>query len=231
MHLSVTTYLDPARHYRVLDFGSLADGPQGATHRDLFEGYRMDMVGMDVQPGPNVDVVMSKPYRIPAKSGSFDLVITGSTFEHVPFFWASMLELARVLRPGGLIFLTAPSRGHRHARIDLWRFYPDAMRALAAYSGLILREAYTDFPPTQPDSRRLDYSKVERRTSYWGDTVGVFEKPRRYPRRLALERAAVCWWANRVGGVGSVPRTPPAKGRQRVVPALLRAARQTKARG
>jgi SAM-dependent methyltransferase len=226
MQLSIQTYLDPNRHYRALDFGSLSDGPNGPTHHDLFDGYQIDMIGMDVQPGPNVDVVMSKPYRIPAKSDSFDLVLTGSTFEHVPFFWASMLELARVVRRGGLIFFTAPSRGHKHASIDLWRFYPDAMRSLAAYSGLTLLEAYTDFPPVQSNSRRLDYRTVERRTSYWGDTVGVFEKPSRYPRRIALERAAACWWANRISGIEAVPRTRPAKGRQRVVRRILRASRE-----
>lgn len=216
MRLCISTYLEQGRPYRALDFGSLADGPDGLTHHDLLSDYQVDMIGMDVQAGPNVDVVMKKPYRIPARTNSFDLILTGSTFEHVPFFWASMLELARVLRPGGLIFLTAPSRGHKHAAVDLWRFYPDSMRALAGFSGLQLREAHTDFPPRLEGSRRLDYRKVGGRASYWGDTIGVFEKPRRYSRLIAVERIAVRWWANRIGGVASVPRAAPAPGRRRV---------------
>ena len=227
MRLCITTHLEPGRPYRALDFGSLSDGPGGLTHHDLLNDYQVEMIGMDVQPGPNVDVVMTKPYRIPARANSYDLILTGSTFEHVPFFWASMLELARVLRPGGLIFFTAPSRGHKHAAVDLWRFYPDSMRALAAFAGLRLREAHTDFPPKQEGSRRLDYTEVEGRTSYWGDTVGVFEKPQRYSRLIALERIALCWWANRIGGVESVPRPAPTPGRRRVFSRLRQDARAT----
>jgi SAM-dependent methyltransferase len=226
MRLCITTYLDPTRPYRVLDFGSMADGPDGLTHNDLLEDYQVDVTGMDVQQGHNVDVLMSKPYRIPARANTFDVVLTGSTFEHVPFFWASILELGRVVKPGGLIFLTAPSRGHRHAAIDLWRFYPDSMRSLAAWAGLDLLEAHTDFPPVQEGSRRLDYRKVERQTTYWGDTVGVFEKPRHYSRLVRLERIALCWWANRVSGIESVKRPGAAPGRRRVAVASARRERR-----
>ena len=59
---------------------------------------------------------MEKPYRIPVKSGSFDIVLSGQVFEHVPLFWASLLEIARVMKPEGYFFLTVPSRGHVHAK-------------------------------------------------------------------------------------------------------------------
>src|SRR3954469_13315655 len=113
MQLSVDTYMRKDRHYDVLDFGSQAAGNK-RTHREVLAGYDVDYVGVDVVAGENVDLVMRKPYRIPVKSNSFDLVITSSAFEHIPFMWASFLEITRVLRPGGLIFLTAPSRGHIH---------------------------------------------------------------------------------------------------------------------
>ena len=122
MQLSVDTYLTKSRHYRVLDFGSQAAG-DGHTHREVLVGYDVDYVGVDVVPGENVDVVMTKPYRVPMKSNSVDLVITGSAFEHIPFMWASFLEISRVVKPGGLIFLTAPSRGHIHFTVDCWRYY------------------------------------------------------------------------------------------------------------
>jgi hypothetical protein len=49
-----------------------------------------------------------------------------------------------VLKPNGYLFLTAPSRGHHHSTYDLWRYYPDGMRALAAQADLRLLAAYTD---------------------------------------------------------------------------------------
>lgn len=134
MQLSVETYLRKGRHYDVLDFGLQAAG-HGRTHREVLVGYDVSYLGVDVVPGENVDVVMKKPYRLLVKSNSVDVVLTGSAFEHIPFMWASFLEISRVLRPGGLIFLTAPSRGHIHFDMDCWRFYPDSMRALAAFPG------------------------------------------------------------------------------------------------
>ena len=214
MQLSVDTYLRKDRHYDVLDFGSQAAGNR-RTHREVLVGYDVDYVGVDVVPGENVDVVMAKPYRVPLKSNSFDLVITGSAFEHIPFMWASFLEISRVLRPGGLIFLTAPSRGHIHFDMDCWRFYPDAMRALAAFARMQLLEAHTDMPPKHPRGG-VDYAGVDYERNYWGDTVGVFRKPQSYSLLVRPVREVIVWWANRVTGIEHVPRKYGSTERYRV---------------
>ena len=46
-----------------------------------------------------------------------------------------MAEIERVLRPGGLCCIIAPSGGPKHgaAENDCYRFYEDGMRALAKY--------------------------------------------------------------------------------------------------
>jgi len=214
MQLSVDTYLKKHRHYDVLDLGSQAAGNM-RTHREVLVGYDVDYVGVDVVAGPNVDIVMTKPYRIPVKSNSYDLVITGSAFEHIPFMWASFLEIARVLRPGGLVFLTAPSRGHIHFEQDCWRFYPDSMRALAAFARMDLLEAHTDMPPKHPRGG-VDYAGVDYDRNYWGDTVGVFRKPQKYSLAVRPVRELVIWWANRVNGIDHVPRKYGSKKRYRV---------------
>jgi SAM-dependent methyltransferase len=195
MRRCIEDFMPDDRHYKVVDFGSFMKR-DGTTHRDLLAGRDCAVLGLDIVGGRNVDVVMSRrrPYRIPLASNSVDIVFCGQVFEHVPFFFASMLELQRILRPGGRIFLTVPSRGHRHNVYDCWRFYPDGLRAMAAFSGLELERATTDFPPM--DSGKFDYT---RSTSYWGDTTGVFRKPGRGPRlRLALVRRVVTWWSNSV---------------------------------
>jgi SAM-dependent methyltransferase len=214
MKLCLETHLDPAQHYRVIDFGSQAVGEKHATHRDLLIDYDVTVTGVDIAPGPNVDVVMRKPYRVPVKSNSADVILSGQVFEHIPFFWASFLELCRVVRPGGYIFITAPSRGHRHYNVDCWRYYPDSMRALAAIGRMTLLEAHTDLPPRRPGSRRVDYAAIDARRAYWGDTVGVFQKPARYSKTVAVVREVNVWWANRVGGIGRVPAPRPVPGRR-----------------
>lgn len=212
MALSIQRYMDKGRRYRVLDFGSGMSPGQTLTHRSLLDDFEYDYVGVDIRRGRNIDLVMDKPYRIPLKSTSIDIVLSGQVFEHVPFFWASLLEIARVMKPEAYFFLTVPSRGHMHSTYDCWRIYPDGLRAMGAWSRLTLREAFTDFPPQIRTAegrtrKRHDFAAIDVENYYWGDTVGVFQKPARYPElRAAVLRRAVLTWANRIGDLEGAPR-------------------------
>ena len=153
----VATYLDPEVPLRVLDLGSY---DVNGSYRPFFEKPNWRYEGADMGPGPNVDHVLTDPYRWSLADESFDVVVTGQAFEHIKFYWRTFDEMVRVLRPGGHIFLLAPSKGveHRHP-VDCWRFYRDGMRALGEMGGLEVLEAETRWDNT------------------WGDTVGVFRKP------------------------------------------------------
>jgi len=200
MKRCIDDFMPAERHYRVVDFGSFLKTP-GTSHRDLLAGRNCTILGVDIVSGNNVDIVMPKPYKIPLASNSVDVVISGQVFEHIPFFFTSMLEIRRILRPGGLMFLTVPSRGHEHNVYDCWRFYPDGIRAMAAFAALDVERATTDFPPKS--GNRLDYSRA---SSYWGDTTGVFRKPTRSPRlRLAVVRTVMKAWSNSVGDLEDHP--------------------------
>jgi len=127
-------------------------------------------------------VVLASPYRLPFASFSADVIVSGQAFEHVEYFWLTWLEMARVLKPGGLIFLLAPSRGpeHRYPQ-DCWRFYPDGFRALGKYAGMELLQVSTDWQPHASED-----------SAPWGDTVGVFRQPPLSPsmrwRRALMQR-------------------------------------------
>jgi SAM-dependent methyltransferase len=154
----VGTYLRPEEALRVLDIGSY---DVNGSYRPLFQanpGWRYE--GADMQAGPNVDHVLVDPYRWTLPDQSYDLIVSGQAFEHIKFFWLTWREVVRVLKPGGLIFLIAPSRGveHRHP-VDCWRFYRDGFRALGELEALEVLEAET------------------RWENPWGDTIGVFRKP------------------------------------------------------
>jgi SAM-dependent methyltransferase len=220
MERCIEQYMEKGRRYRVLDFGSGTSPKQTLTHRELLREYDCDYTGVDVRAGNNIDIVMEKPYRIPLKSRSFDIVLSGQVFEHVPFFWASLLEVARVMKPGAYFFMTVPSRGHVHSTYDCWRVYPDGLRAMAAWSRLRLREGFTDFPPTiaertgERHRKKHDFEAIDSEDHYWGDTVGVFQRPARYPTlRAAVLRWPVLLWANRIGGLEGVAR-PKARPRE-----------------
>lgn len=147
----------------VTDVGSM---DVNGSYRSIFPSCHY--IGVDREPGPGVDVVAQDPYRYPLPSRSSDLVVSGQAFEHMEFFWLAWLEMCRIVKFGGLIFLLAPSRGPEHRfPVDCWRFYPDGFRALAKWSGVELVEVTTDWEPVpEPDS------------AAWGDTVGVFRRYR-----------------------------------------------------
>lgn len=203
MRRCIADFVPTDRRLTVVDFGSGTNPKvfeQGMTHSELFADYDVDMIGIDVEQRHNVDIVMTKPYRVPLKSNSVDVVVSGQTFEHIPFFWASMLEIGRVLKPGGVFIMTVPSRGHPHTKVDCWRYYEDGVRAMAAFTGLKVRLASTDFPIKKEGRGRIyDLISDADVEGYWGDTVGVLQKPANYPtRRMALVRGPVVWWANRI---------------------------------
>ncbi|MFN2563349.1 MAG: class I SAM-dependent methyltransferase [Jatrophihabitans sp.] len=207
MKRALAQYLPQGRHLDILELGSGTSPGQTKTHRSLLTQVDHSYFGVDVREGNNIDAVMTKPYTIPAKSRSQDVVISGSVFEHIPFFWASMLEVARVLRPGGVFFMSVPSRGHKHSPIDCWRYYPDGLRAMAASSRLMLLESHIHYPPLTEDNRH-DYPRIDISNHYWGDAVGVFQKPERYPLEMSVVRPVVRWWANRASAFGPLGKTP-----------------------
>jgi FkbM family methyltransferase len=197
MQKCIDSYMDTKKHSLVVDFGSRVVSNQLLKHKDLLHDYNIKYIGVDVGPGDNVDVVMEKPYSLPFPDRSVDIILSGQVFEHVPFFWASFLEMTRVLKPDGYIFLTAPSRGHTHAHpYDCWRYYPDGYKALAAYANLRLLEVHTDFPPRRLSNGRFDYTSVPS-SAYWGDSVGVFQKTEAHDEHsIAKVREIMVEWAN-----------------------------------
>src|SRR5512139_3480772 len=84
----------------VLDVGSL---DVNGTYRELVERRGWRYTGLDIVDGPNVDIVAADPYRYPIADDACDVVISGSTMEHVEQVWLWIPELVRVLRPGGML--------------------------------------------------------------------------------------------------------------------------------
>ena len=69
----------------------------------------------------------------------YDLVISCQVLEHLPNPAQAMREMTRVMKPGGLIFLSTNFLYPRHgAPHDYFRFTENALRSLALRSGLEL---------------------------------------------------------------------------------------------
>ena len=121
----------------VLDVGSL---DYNGSYRPLIEARGWQYTGLDLKPGRNVDIVSRDPYAYPLPAGSFDLVISGSTMEHVKAIWLWVPELVRVCRPGGMVGIVTHWSFVEHrwpdlGILDYWRILPDGLRALFEASG------------------------------------------------------------------------------------------------
>jgi SAM-dependent methyltransferase len=154
---------------RILDVGAAAAAVGAETYRPLFDKSRWHYLGMDVCAGDNVDIVVADPYDWrEIDDASFDVVISGQAFEHIEWPWLSMMEIARVVRPCGIVAVTAPSGGHVHRYPkDCWRYYPDGFPALAAFAGLEVLESEVDFGYAYPSC------------AFWGDAFAILQRPLR----------------------------------------------------
>lgn len=119
----------------VLDVGSL---DVNGTLRPLVLDRGWQYTGLDMAAGENVDVVADDPFCYPFDDGLFDVVMTGSTMEHVTAIWRWIPELVRVLRPGGFLAIHTHWQWKEHRYpLDCWRVLPDGMRFLFDETGLL----------------------------------------------------------------------------------------------
>ncbi len=140
-------YLSEEKTYRILDVGSY--GVNG-TYRDIFIERKFKYLGLDIEKGPNVDIVPKSIYDWKEiNDDQFDVIISGQAFEHIEFFWITMQEMARVLKKNGLVCIIAPNGfgEHRHP-VDCWRFFSDGMIALARWTNLTVIHAHTNCAPS-----------------------------------------------------------------------------------
>lgn len=148
----------PNKTLDVVDIGSF---DVNGTLKPVFHGHRY--TGVDMSAGPNVDIVCMNQ-AIPLEDGSTDIVVSSSCLEHDECFWESFVEMCRLVKPGGYVYINAPSAGFYHAcPQDCWRFYPDSWKALEKWArrrgyAVNLLEAYTDS------------------SCIWKNSVGIFQK-------------------------------------------------------
>lgn len=151
MHLSslekmkrfIFDYLCFNQEFSILDVGSLS---VNGSYREIFNKKNWKYTGVDIVKGENVDIVLKNPFNWSKelKSDSFDIVVSGQTFEHIERPWEVIKEIHRVMKPGGICCIIAPSVGDYHEPPDCWRFYSDGLKALAEYADLEVVSCITD---------------------------------------------------------------------------------------
>ena len=119
------------KSFRVLDAGA------GSTpYRDLFGHVEYEACDIVDKVGGALDYVCDLA-DLPVPDGSYDLVFCSQVLEHVKNPQKVMREFARIAKPGGQVWLSAPLCYQEHEKpYDYFRYTRFAWRLLARRAGL-----------------------------------------------------------------------------------------------
>lgn len=156
------------RHYAnfIKDYckqpGKLLDvGAEGCEFYKIAKDASHEYLTLNTNGSPTY-LVKGDPYNWNIENCYFDYVISSSTFEHIEFPWLTFLEMVRVTKKDGYIYINAPSCGDAHWDWDGWRYYKGSMEAFAKWGKVKLINAFVDKGPDSDQG--------------WHDCVGIFQK-------------------------------------------------------
>ena len=174
------TYLDTSIALSILDIGSLDTTGDDFNYKSIFNVPNWNYAGLDFINGENVDILVYDIYNIlEINDNSYDVIISGQLFEHLEFFWITMSEIERILKPGGICCIIAPSGGPKHgvSEHDCYRFYEDGMAALARCVDFEILHVSTNYSDEakpwcdsclvakKPNANIKDFADLENRVS------------------------------------------------------------------
>src|SRR6266481_1635958 len=114
----------PGSDLCVLDIGGRLQ-----PYRQLLGTCTKHYVAVDLHMTPPVNVAAAAE-ALPFRDAQFDFVICTQEFEYLPDPRLAVAEIKRVLRRGGVLFLSAPSVFLRDNDKECWRFLPEGLRHL-----------------------------------------------------------------------------------------------------
>jgi SAM-dependent methyltransferase len=146
----LTTSLErvaPRARGRLLDVGcgDKRFAPMFAPYVERYVGVEHELVFASTDASKRA----SKPdafydgKTLPFEAATFDTVISTEVLEHTPDPAALVAEMARVVKPGGLVILTTPFALRLHEEpYDFFRFTPHGLTSLADRCGLRVVETH-----------------------------------------------------------------------------------------
>lgn len=117
---------------RTIELGCrCAEGQEDLSLRPIFERHGT-YIGIDLQDGPDVDLVRDIAREKMTYIEYADLIICCETLEHIPEFWRVIRNIRRYAHPGACVLISVPDIGfpyHEHP-VDCYRFTEYALRSL-----------------------------------------------------------------------------------------------------
>ena len=114
----------PGSGLRVLDVGGRIQ-----PYRPLLANRVASYIAIDVRATPLVDI-LSRAEQLPFRDAGFDLVFCTQVLQYVYEPSKVIVEMHRVLKPGGCLFLSVPGAQIQDGEEECWRFLPEALRRM-----------------------------------------------------------------------------------------------------
>ncbi|HRI84284.1 MAG TPA: class I SAM-dependent methyltransferase [Ignavibacteria bacterium] len=131
----IPSYLENGRKYKVLDYGCGV-----RPYEYIFEKFTDTYTGIDVGENPHADVKIEPDEKLPFGDGEFDVVLSSQVLEHVENTVLYLSECRRVLKQGGLLFLSTHGTWQFHsAPIDVQRWTSYGLKKLIQDHGFTLK--------------------------------------------------------------------------------------------
>lgn len=146
----------------VIELGSLDINGSLRTLSPINSVY----IGADSEFGKSVDLKIDIHRGLPFRDEFADCVISSSQMEHDDFFWNTFLNIVKITKTGGFIYINAPSNGfyHRYPN-DNWRFYPDCGHVFVRWAQVNGIEV-----------QLVESFIADKANDIWNDFVAVFVK-------------------------------------------------------
>jgi len=112
---------------RILEIGSREVTGKSIARKEF---SKSEYIGFDFYPGNNVDIVgdahkLSSYFR---KEEKFDIIYSSACFEHFAMPWVVAIEIAKLLKVGGIVFVETHFSFSSHERP--WHFFQFSDMAL-----------------------------------------------------------------------------------------------------
>lgn len=147
--LQVTAYTEMLARHAHGDLLDLGCGfvPLYAAYRDLVTSVTCADWPNTLHANPHLDVAVDLTEPLPLPDAAFDTVLLTDVLEHLPTPELAMKEVARILRPTGVVLIGVPFMyGIHEAPHDYHRYTEHRLRQLCVDQGLSVQEldAYGD---------------------------------------------------------------------------------------
>jgi ubiquinone/menaquinone biosynthesis C-methylase UbiE len=155
---------------KILDIGG------GFKNRKEMLGELGEITTLDVQVGVGVDIV-GDAHKLPFPDKSFDLITLFMVLEHLENPEKALSEIARVLKPKGILLLTTVQYWHSHpCPKDYYRFTEDGLLYLCDKSSLKIKKIWSQGGPALVIFHAIELNLPEILRKFFLLLAPVFDK-------------------------------------------------------